>query len=203
MHQRPKPPAAQIPLRPERDPNAMDIDRQTDSRTCYTCGKSGHIARFCPDQPRKFNVCFWSKEAVDDLMKQIQDFQESQDLDDEQVVEALNSLDDEQVVEALSLDDEQVVEALNELKLKCRYIRGSGNQMNDDVVIKTLDNQTYFKLFHKALCPSHAGLQCRWFLSTVVHMALSLLFWNALSSKISMLMYLWDLIPADLATNFW
>ncbi|KAJ7690422.1 hypothetical protein B0H17DRAFT_936083 [Mycena rosella] len=52
-----------------------------------------------------------------------------------------------ETVEQLNgLDDEKNVEALNELKGPKRYIRGSGNQMNIDAVVRTLDNQTYFKL---------------------------------------------------------
>ena len=52
----------------------------------------------------------------------------------------------ETIAELNSLDDEQVVEALNELQGRKRYIRGSGNQMDIAVVIKTLDNQMRFKL---------------------------------------------------------
>jgi len=33
---------------PRRDPNAMDIDRgRREDRTCYVCGKWGHIAKNC------------------------------------------------------------------------------------------------------------------------------------------------------------
>ena len=33
---------------PRRDPNAMDIDRgKGGDRTCYVCGKWGHIAKNC------------------------------------------------------------------------------------------------------------------------------------------------------------
>lgn len=36
------------------DPNAMDISagRSTDTRTCYNCGKQGHIRRFCKEPPQ-------------------------------------------------------------------------------------------------------------------------------------------------------
>ena len=33
---------------PRRDPNAMDIDRgRGGDRTCYVCGKWGHMAKNC------------------------------------------------------------------------------------------------------------------------------------------------------------
>jgi len=33
---------------PRRDPNAMDIDRGREGdRTCYMCGKWGHMAKNC------------------------------------------------------------------------------------------------------------------------------------------------------------
>ncbi|KAJ7123006.1 hypothetical protein C8R44DRAFT_596548, partial [Mycena epipterygia] len=49
--QKPNWPAAQTqtppPFRVQRDPDAMDVDRQKDSRTCFVCNKPGHIARNC------------------------------------------------------------------------------------------------------------------------------------------------------------
>ena len=33
---------------PKRDPNAMDVDRRRGGdRTCYVCGKRGHMAKNC------------------------------------------------------------------------------------------------------------------------------------------------------------
>ena len=37
---------------PRRDPNAMDVDRRRETRRCYNCGKTGHLAARC-SKPRK------------------------------------------------------------------------------------------------------------------------------------------------------
>lgn len=80
VQQKAKPPTVQQAApRVERDPDAMDVDRHRDFRTCYRCGKPGHIARFCPTPSTgpKFNVRAWSKEDLAEIMQSIQDFQES------------------------------------------------------------------------------------------------------------------------------
>jgi len=35
-----------------RDPNVMDVDRCRETRRCYNCGKTGHLAARC-SKPRK------------------------------------------------------------------------------------------------------------------------------------------------------
>jgi len=35
-----------------RDPNAMDVDRCRETRRCYNCGETGHLAARC-SKPRK------------------------------------------------------------------------------------------------------------------------------------------------------
>ena len=37
---------------PRRDPNAMDVDRRRETRRCYNCGETGHLAARC-SKPRK------------------------------------------------------------------------------------------------------------------------------------------------------
>jgi len=37
---------------PRRDPNAMDVDRHRETRRCYNCGETGHLAARC-SKPRK------------------------------------------------------------------------------------------------------------------------------------------------------
>jgi len=37
---------------PRRDPNAMDVDRCRETRRCYNCGETGHLAARC-SKPRK------------------------------------------------------------------------------------------------------------------------------------------------------
>jgi len=40
-------------LGPRRDPNVMDVDRETGGdRKCYYCGKFGHMARNCWDREK-------------------------------------------------------------------------------------------------------------------------------------------------------
>lgn len=47
-------PAGNITTSSTRDPNAMDVDagKTPDTRTCYNCGKQGHIRRFCRERPK-------------------------------------------------------------------------------------------------------------------------------------------------------
>ena len=54
------PPPAWIPP-PQRDPNAMDVDRgktRGGNRTCFNCGKEGHFRAQCPElqKPRRARV---------------------------------------------------------------------------------------------------------------------------------------------------
>ena len=37
---------------PRRDPNMMDIDRCKETKRCYNCGETGHLAARC-SKPRK------------------------------------------------------------------------------------------------------------------------------------------------------
>jgi len=32
---------------PRRDPNAMDVDRRRETRRCYNCRETGHLAARC------------------------------------------------------------------------------------------------------------------------------------------------------------
>jgi len=58
---------SQNQMGPRRDPNAMDVDKgRGGDRTCYVCGKWGHMAKNCWERWKKRKVVKTLQESAKD-----------------------------------------------------------------------------------------------------------------------------------------